>query len=123
MLRWRRNLGFYVPLSVTRQADSTDCVRSTASASSGPAGPQKCCASLDPNCLLALRPSWWPQARIDRPVDKRRASHPLQLPRFLPKGASGCSDIDETIDSRNARVSILAEVRMNDYPREALIEA
>jgi hypothetical protein len=35
----------------------------------------------------------WPlhntsQARIDWPVDKRRASHSLQLPRFLPKGAS-----------------------------------
>jgi hypothetical protein len=29
-----------------------------------------------------------PQARIDRPVDKLRASHPLPLPRFLPKGAS-----------------------------------
>ena len=29
------------------------------------------------------------QARIDRPVDKRRASHTLPLPRFLPKGALG----------------------------------
>ena len=28
------------------------------------------------------------QARIDRPVDKRRASHPLPFPRFLHNGAS-----------------------------------
>src|SRR5580658_8412775 len=27
-----------------------------------------------------------PQARIDRPVDKRRASHPLPLPAFNSKG-------------------------------------
>ena len=29
-----------------------------------------------------------PQARIDRPVDKRRASHPLPLPRVPSQGAS-----------------------------------
>jgi hypothetical protein len=29
-----------------------------------------------------------PQARIDRPVDKLRASHPLQLPRLQSQGAS-----------------------------------
>ena len=28
------------------------------------------------------------QARIDRPVDKRRASHPLPLPRLQSQGAS-----------------------------------
>ena len=32
-----------------------------------------------------------PQARIDRPVDKRRASHPLPLPRFLPKVRARCA--------------------------------
>jgi hypothetical protein len=44
------------------------------------------CASFDARIVSAKR--------IDRPVDKRRASHPLSLVRFVP---SGCEEGAPTI--------------------------
>ena len=46
----------------------------------------------------ALCPHNTPQPRIDRPVDKRRASHPLPLPRSAGKGASGAARLGFTPD-------------------------
>jgi hypothetical protein len=50
-----------------------------------------------------------PQARIDRPVDKRRASHPLTLPRVLPKVRAGCALMTEP-DHPNRSTITLSEL-------------
>ena len=65
-----------------------------------------------PASAPALRARIWPlhstpQARIDRPVDKRRASHPLPLPRFTSQrceqGALPCRRVGRCTSALAAR--------------------
>jgi hypothetical protein len=49
-----------------------------------------------------------PQARIDRPVDKLRASHPLPLPRFTPQR---CAQGDRVlITAKRAAIDAFAAI-------------